>query len=152
MFKCFILKVNLCSGFLNQVLSSSNVVQNVLSSLSAPDIVLLVIIWCDIFPLIDEGPSSLNSAYTDIQAAVKVLPANHRPGLCLDVKVALLASQVSNGSNGRAGSKSQCIRILYLKVKYLYLTCPSCIDPSSWLVLDLHRGCDLTCFSSIISK
>ena len=54
---------------------------------------------------------------------------------------------------GRAGSKSQCIRILeYLQVKYLYLTCSSCIDPSSWLVLDLHRVCDLTCFSSIISK
>ena len=39
--------------------------------------------------------------------------------------------------NCRAGSKSQCIRILYLQFKYLYLTCPSCIGPSSWLVLNL---------------
>ena len=39
--------------------------------------------------------------------------------------------------NIRAGSKSQCIQVLYLKVKYLYLTCLSCLTKVvGWLALD----------------
>ena len=39
--------------------------------------------------------------------------------------------------NIRAGSKTQCIQVLYLKVKYLYLTCLSCLTK----VVDLYLTC-----------
>ena len=40
--------------------------------------------------------------------------------------------------NIRVGSKSQCIQVLYLKVKYLYLTCLSCLTKVvGWHALDL---------------
>ena len=52
----------------------------------------------------------------------------------------------------RAGSKSQCIRILYLKVKYLYLTCPSCMSLESdlyltWLAKEFYLY--LTCMEDV---
>ena len=93
--------------------------------------------WCQPFPFNIENLADVHS-FINVEASHNVESIWENVEHC--------------SRHTRAGSKSQCIRILYLKVKYLYLTCPSCIDPSSWLVLDLHWGCDLTCFSSIISK